>query len=204
MEALADVSALEARFRTLTSEETIRANALLADASARVRAWTRQDFSVATDDQVVLRSDGDGLVLPQRPVISVASVVAVGSNGLPDITLAGWVFDGLDRVVLAGTGTVINMPEWFEADRFAGAYRVTYTHGHDEVPGDVIAVVCAMVLRCLSAPTMFGGVTGETIGPYSYRMESAGGGTAVRLTEDDKRDLRGYRREAGMSRMRLG
>ncbi|MFD1277459.1 hypothetical protein ACFQ51_52850 [Streptomyces kaempferi] len=61
-----------------------------------------------------------------------------------------------------------------------------------------------MALRTLTSPTMAGGVTGETIGPYSYRTDGAGVGTAVAMTDDDRKmlELAGYRRKAGMAMVR--
>ena len=61
-----------------------------------------------------------------------------------------------------------------------------------------------MVLRTLTAPTMAGGVTGETIGPYSYRTDGSGVGTAVVMTDEDRKELAeaGYRPKAAMSMVR--
>lgn len=190
--------------RPLTPGEAGRAEALLADASALVRSYTKQDFARVDDDVVVRRAQQGEIRLPQRPVIDVTAVVAIGAGGAPDLAVTGWQWDGLDIVRTIADSPAINLPElWYEdnLDAYPGTYRVTYSHGDAEAPGDVIAVVCRMVLRTLTAPTMAGGVTGETIGPYTYRTDGSGAGTGVMLTDEDRKmlDLAGYRPKAGMS-----
>lgn len=195
MSALASSTDLEARLgRTLTAEEAARADALLADASALVRSYTGQDFTVTVDDEVVLRGQNGLITLPQRPVTGVSSVVAVGGDGLPDVPLVDWIWDGLDTVRVGEGSFVINLPAiWWDDDGYPGTYRVTYSHGYGQVPADVVAVVCGMVLRTLTAPTMAGGVRSETIGSYSYQLDAAGTGLSVTLSQDDRKTLARYR-----------
>lgn len=209
MVALADIPALEARLgRPLTSDEAARAEALLDDASALVRSYTGQDFTRVDDETVVLRAQQGEIRLPQRPVIDVTAVVAIGAGGAPDVPVVGWAWDGLDIIRAITDSPIINLPEqWYEDDdgAYPGTYRVTYSHGDAaSVPLEVVAVVARMVLRTLTAPTVAGGVTGETIGPYSYRTDGSGVGTAVVMTAEDERmlALAGYRRKAGTSMMR--
>lgn len=207
MDALADLTAVEARLgRPLTGLEADRATALLADASALVRSYTLQDFQRVDHETVVVRGQQGEIRLPQRPVIDVTVVVAIGAGGAPDIPVVGWQWDGLDIIRTAPNSPIINLPElWYEDDvvAYPSTYRVTYSHGAAMVPPDVVAVVASMVLRTLTAPTLAGGVTGETIGPYSYRTDGSGVGTAVVMTETDRRVLARYRRKQGMSMMRF-
>lgn len=208
MAALAELTDLEARLgRPLTPGEASRAQSLLEDASALVRSYTKQDFTRVDDDTVVRRAQQGEIRLPKRPVIDVTAVVAVGAGGAPDIAVVGWQWDGLDIVRTIPDTPVINLPELFyeeDLDAYPGTYRVTYSHGDAQVPEVAIAVVCRMVLRTLTAPTMAGGVTSETIGPYSYRTDGSSAGTAVTMTEEDEKmlSLAGYRRKAGTSTMR--
>ncbi|MGH3878063.1 MAG: hypothetical protein ACRDSK_13620 [Actinophytocola sp.] len=189
--------------RALTTAEQERAPALLRAASAKARRYARQLFTKVTDDVVVLVADGGRLVLPQRPVTAVTAVKAVGAAGAPDLTVTGWSWDQLDVINLSTASWIINMPEdWEDVDRYPGTYRVTYSHGYEPIPDDVISVVAGAVLRTLSAPTTAGDVVGETIGAYSYRLASANGGVTVRLTDEDKADLRHYRRPGASLRMR--
>jgi len=193
--------------RPLTAAEEARAQALLADASAKVRSYTKQKFTRVDDETLVVRAQQGEIRLPQRPVLEVTAVVAVGAGGAPDLPVVGWQWDGLDIVRTATDSPSINMPElWYDedVDAYPGTYRVTYSHGDAAVPDDVVGIVARMVLRTLTAPTVAGGVTGETIGPYSYRTDGSGIGTAVAMTDDDRRELddAGYRPKAGMSMVR--
>lgn len=199
MPPLASPSDLENRLgRELTEAEEARADALLADASALVTSYTGRSFEHVDDDEQTLRVIGGRITLPSTPVTAVTRVQAVsGRDDLPDITLADWVWDGIDSIRV-GEGTyIINLPEvWWDDDGYPGTYRVTYSHGYQDVPGDVVAVVCGMVLRTLTAPTMAGGVTSETIGSYSYRLDAPGAGLMVMMSPDDRRVLDRYRRTA--------
>lgn len=208
MDPLASLTDLSDRLgRPLTATEEARGQALLADASALVRTFTGQDFTRTDDETVVMRAQQGEIRLPKRPVIDVTAVVAVGAGGAPDLPVTGWQWDGIDIVRTASDSPSINMPElWYEdeAESYPGTYRVTYSHGDAAVPADVVAIVARMALRTMTAPTMAGGLTGETIGPYSYRTDGSGVGTAVVMTDDDRKmlELAGYRRKVGMSMVR--
>lgn len=207
MATLATKADLVARLgRDFTCEEDGRLDALLADASALVRAYTGQDFTETDDAQATMRAQAGLIRLPQRPVTGVSSVVAIGGNGVPDLTLTDWWWDGLDLIRIGAGEYVINLPEqwWDDEDGYPGTFRVTYSYGYATPPADVVAVVCGMVLRTLTAPTSVGGVTSETIGPYSYRLESAGVGTAVSLGDMERKTLSRYRKTTGMISVRVG
>ncbi|MBX5463805.1 MAG: hypothetical protein IRZ28_22295 [Steroidobacteraceae bacterium] len=185
--------------RDLTAEEEARADTLLADASALVRSYTGRSFEHVVDDEQVLRVVGGRIKLPRTPVTAVTRVQAVsGRDGVPDITIVDWAWDKRDTIRIGDDGTcVINLPEeWRDDDGFPDTYRVTYSHGYETVPADVVAVVCGMVLRTLTAPTMAGGVVSESIGSYSYRLEAPGTGLSVMLSPEDRRVLDRYRRTA--------
>lgn len=208
MDPLASLTDLSDRLgRPLTSGEEARAQALLLDASAKVRSYTKQNFTRTDNEIVVVRAQQGEIRLPQRPVLDVTSVVAIGAGGAPDLPVVGWQWDGLDIVRTCVDSPVINLPElWYEDDveAYPGTYRVTYSHGEAQIPDVIVGIVARIVLRTLTAPTMAGGVTGETIGPYSYRTDGSGIGTAVVMTDEDRRELAdaGYRPKAGMSMVR--
>ncbi|MFF6847152.1 MULTISPECIES: hypothetical protein [Streptomyces] len=173
-----------------------------------MRSYTGQTFTRTNDETITARAQQGEIRLPQRPVIDVTEVVAIGAGGAPDLPVVGWQWDGLDIVRTCTESPIINLPElWREEDidSYPGTYRVTYSHGVTQVPPNVIAVVARMVLRTLTAPTVAGGVVGETIGPYSYRTDGSGVGTAVVMTDEDRQmlALAGYRRKAGMSMVRF-
>lgn len=198
MSALASPADLTARLgRDLTEQEAARAEALLTDASAVVRAYTRQDFELHTDDEVVLRATGGRISLPGRPVQGVTRVEVIGgSEALPDFTLADWLFDGIDTVRVGEGAAVINLPEaWWDDDGYPGTYRVTYTHGYAEAPADVLSVVCGVVLRVLTNPS---GYRSETVGSYSvtYAVPATGEQLGTNLTRYEMKMLDRYRRKA--------
>ena len=199
--ALADIADLEARLgRKITNPaEITQAQAFLADASAKVSSYTRQEFALITGDEVVLRPVGTLLRLPERPVVAVTSVTAIGCDGQAEFPLAGYCWDGSDLIDLAGwSGAVINYPDWWDDAGGSDSYRVIYDHGYAVIPVAVIAVVCGMVNRVLSSPSPVEGMVTEKIGQYSYGLQQGAGanGLTVRLTDDDKHALARYRRTA--------
>ena len=208
---LATTTDLEDRLgRSLTDVEARKAPALLRDASAKVRAYTRQDFDLTLGDVAVLRPVGTELRLPQRPVLDVTAVVAVGgAPGIPDLPLSGWTWDGLDIVDIAGldSNVWVSLPAWWEDHGTRpNTYRVTWDHGYPVTPDDVVEVVCSMINRVLLAPTPVEGMNREQIGQYGYGMAGGGGspGVRVRLTQEDRDALAdaGYRRRSGTIQMR--
>lgn len=194
---LASVDDVASRLgRDVTEQEAIRLGPLLADASAQVRRYCRRDFLMHTAETQILHGYDSEIYLPGRPVVSVQSVVAIGGGqGLPDVPIPWFTFDGIDTIRLAPGSAIINLPEaWIlGADSYPGTYRVTYTWGDAEVPDDVAMVAANAALAVLTAPTAAAGVVGESIGPYSYRLERAGGGVAVALSQADLAQLKDYR-----------
>lgn len=212
MASLATQADLEARLgRGLTTAEQARVEALLDDASALIRAYTRQDFDQTAGDEIVLRPVGSRLRLPQRPVTAVTSVVALGGGVIPDLTLpAGtWTWDGVDLVDVwpLDSRVWVSLPEaWSDAGWPVDTYRVTYSHGYAQVPADVVAVVCGMVNRVLLSPSLVEGLVQERIGQYSYQLQQGVGasGASVRLTDVDRAALARYRRMSGTIQTRAG
>lgn len=199
MGPLATVDDLEARLgRDLTAEEAGRADALLADASALVRGYVRQHLAPpVSGDQVVLRPVGTVVRLPQRPVTAVTAVAAVGADGVTVGELSGWSWDGRDLVDLACATPAGLWPSDWRA-RLPDSYCITYDHGYAEVPADVVAVVCAMTLRTLLAPSPVAGMVSERIGQYIYQLQQGTGsvGATVLMTGADRDALSRYRRTA--------
>ena len=164
--------------------ETAAAELALASASAVIRRWTRQNITRVTNDVAQLRIiDCDALVLPQRPVVSVAEVKV---NAL---ILNDWVLSG-DR--LLRTGGWRRLPGT-TAYPDPGLVRVTYTHGWDEVPDDVRTVCLDLASASLANPSM---LRQETIDDYSrtFAAETLGVGG---LSVAHKELLSAYRRRIG-------
>lgn len=209
--AYATVEDIEARLgRELTDAEEARAEALLTDASALVESFTNRRFGRLDGDTVTLRADGVWLRLPSPPVHAVHSVTAVGGSiGLPDLPLALWAFDGVDKIDVAGafSDQIVNLPSGWRRAGYGTTltYRVVYDHGFDEIPEDIRYVVCSMVIRTLTSPAgVVDGLVSENIGQYSYQMQQGQGsaGASVRLTRADEGVLRRYRRRASTIHIR--
>lgn len=200
---LAQLSDISDRLPAAVSIETQRATALIADASAVVRSFSRQQFTTS-QSTVRVRPIGGRLRLPQRPVVSVDNLALRLQNNAAPVPFPGWWWDGSDEVQLATGDLVVNL-----AEELAGALslqtpvcEVTYTHGWAQVPADVVAVVCSMVTRTLTAPGL-GGVISEGVGEYTYRLSDAAAQGPVTLTEAEKEVLRPYKpRKAATAELR--
>lgn len=146
-------------------------DALLARASAAFRGATRQHISRVVDDTVTLDADGSwALLLPERPVTSVASVVVDG------VTLT----EGTDYEWSAA-GVLKRLGSW------PAKYRsvvVTYTHGYDPVPEDVQEAVAE---RAALAFTRRPGVLNLQLGATSVGFDKPG------ATEDWAQAVARYR-----------
>ncbi|HEY1395023.1 hypothetical protein [Roseateles sp.] len=212
MASLATVADLEARIgRTLTTTEAARAEALLADASGLIRGYTRQHFEQVEDDVVQLTAAGSFIRLPQRPVTAVSSVVAISYAPVPDLTLpeGTWGWDGIDLIEVypAASDVWVSLPESLYDAAGPGTFRITYDHGYADIPADVVAVCCRMVLSVLLAPTMAEGLVQERVGQYAYQYGQAAGqaspGATVRLSDADRDDLARYKRTSGTIAVRV-
>lgn len=197
--------------RDLTDAEAVKAEPLLRDASALVRRYCRRDFLYHVSEVLPALYGRDGEIkITQRPVISVQSVVARGSDNaalsLPDLPVPWWTFDGVDRIILdPGWGAIINLPElWWTSELYPGTFDVTCTFGEPLVPDDVVAVTANECIGVLTAPSQAAGLVGEQIGPYSWRAERTGGGVMVALSQAGIAALKDYRGTEGtiMSRLR--
>lgn len=207
MADLATTEDLEARLgRELTPDEAARAPALLADASALMRAFTGQDFEPVAGDVIILRPVGSMLRLPQRPVTAVTSVAAVGPDGSTIGSLSGWTWDGRDKIDLTCAERAGSWPvNW--RDPLPDTYQVNYDHGETPIPAIVVATVCAMVLRTLLSPSMTAGMVAERIGAYNYQLQQGAGaaGASVTMTEADEKAVRRYGpRRAGTIQVEAG
>jgi hypothetical protein len=192
--------------RALSPAETTRVPALIGDATSQIVRHCRKDFQWHPNDVLQIPGDGSTIKLPYRPVVSVSSVVAIsGRADIPNIPVTWWVFDGVDEISIAESTAsgVINLPEaWYDFGAFPGTYQVTYSHGYQTVPDEVVMVAANAVIGVLLAPTMAAGVIGETVGAYSYRMERSGGGLAVALNAGDLAILDDYRDKTGSQKLR--
>jgi len=171
LSTLAQITDVEARIgRAVVDEERVQVQVMLEDASAVVRNYTRRDFtqSQTTD---VFRASGEAVKLTNRPVISVEAISAIGLGGIRT-ALPTWFFDGHDKIWVAGGPAlyVINLPEaLYDLGQDTQLVEVTYTHGYDVIPADIVAVVAGMVVRTQILPGR-GYLAAETVGDDSYRI----------------------------------
>jgi hypothetical protein len=175
---------------------TTRAEALLEQAARRIRAYTRRTFVKVTDDVIVIRSVGSKVRLPQTPVIAVTAVKLIDylGNRYPIPTYG---FDAIDTVDLAFYDLVLNLPTILAFNTtWNGSVEITYSHGYDTVPEDIVALNAELVARILNSPLNgMSGVRSSTTGPYSVTVDpTTGGGGIITLTDDDKAMLGRFKR----------
>ncbi len=193
LDPLATVDDLEARLgRSLDDTETIQAEALLAGASARVRTYTGQDFTAVEGDVVQVKARNGVARLPQRPVTAVSAVADLSAN---DVSYT-WLND--DRIQVGPTSL-----NWFEVEPWRNTVpdlRVTYDHGYEEIPGDIVDVVCSMVARSLARGPDSGAIQSESIAGYSYSIGASAAAGSVGLLNDERAALDVYRRRGPVIR----
>lgn len=174
----------------------------LRRASARVRRYTRQDITFVADDTVELSGGERVLRLPQYPLL------VDGGHPLTVVEVAE--VDGIEWTAVEhrdysrlGNELTRSYP-WQAPSRLMGwpwnrpqgvwapKVRVTYSHGYDEVPDDIVDVVLDLATMNLSNP---GNLREVAIDDYRqvFASESIGG---ARLSRSHKEDLRSYRRPA--------
>ena len=195
MAALATVADLTARLgRSLDETEELRAEALLDGASARVRAYTGQQFEQATTtDRIQVRN---GRVrLPQRPVTAVSAIADTDGNDVEFTWHAG------NYLTLSALGSIVR----FDLEPYSNGgptwVDVTYTHGYAAIPDDVVEVVCQMVLRAFGQSPETTGYSSESVDDYSYSIGPAAAAGAVGMLNDERAALDIYRRVGGTIRV---
>lgn len=195
--------------RALTTDQTTFGTRLLDLASGVVRSYTRQFISKVVDDVVTLPGNwGNTLELPQRPVSAVSSVVMNGA------TMPNTQWKLVEGNLFLGTGAFLpdygstiwgGSALWGPAGSNQGPQAVgntwqgptaqitvTYTHGFDTTPQDIVNIVAGLVANQLNAEV---GIQSEAIGSYKvvYARQGAAG---MSLSDEDKAVLNLYRKRA--------
>jgi len=160
---------------TFTTAEEDRADTLLTLATALIQSETQQTISLVTDDVLARPSEaGNRVRLPQRPVVSVASVTLTPQTGTPTTLDSNTYY--LDGDELVRASFPIQYQQFF-ADWTRGwlgplyTLTVTYTHGWAVIPAVVKGACLEMVARCFVNPgaviqSSIAGVT-DVYAPYS-------------------------------------
>lgn len=177
--ALATVDELAAWMQREPDELPAGAALVLDAASAIVRSEARQRFTRGTTT-VALVPRGQALSLPQRPVVSVELVRAVGRALRPD-EYRVW----RDELWLGSLGS--------------GPVVVTYTHGYATVPADVRAIVLTLAGRVLNNPS---DLRQESVGSVSVTYAAETIGASLAPIERDQ--LARYRSRAAVVQLDKG
>lgn len=177
---------------TLTDDEVTRAEALLTMASGQILDEANgQKIELVTDD--VLTRAGttdDRILLPQRPVVSVSSVMLDGTE-IGDWYLVGnTLFRKSTLLTLLG---VLDGPYLLGSAYFGRpdqTLEITYSHGYadEDIPETVRTVCKEMVVRVWINP---GSVARETIGDTTTTYDNMRfSPTGLLMTTDEKKAIR--------------
>src|SRR5215831_16639746 len=210
--SLATQADIEARLgRTLNPTEAARVNALLADASAIIRRYCREDFLWHANDTIVTTSDGGVINMGMwKPITAITSVTALsGFPSVPDLPVTWYVFDDIAEINIPAPqyAGIINLPEvWYEETFWWGnSFKIAGSHGYQQTPDDVMSVLCPAIVSELSTPTQSATRMSESIGAYSYSMRrTSGAGLSAALTDAGmKTVLSDYRQTRGTMKVRM-
>jgi hypothetical protein len=200
VDPLATVDDLDARLgRTLTGVDADRANQLLRDASGAFRRAAGQQISAGSSTArlrpmfagpIRAARTWDAFVrLRQRPATAVASVIDAAGNPVE----FEWLGD--DRVAVTTRASSSTFDE-VDGNAYGVLVDVTYSHGYDEIPDDVVAVVCQMVGRALAVTPDKTAYFQRSIDNYAETLGSAAAGGAVGMLPAELKFARTFRRTA--------
>lgn len=144
-------------------------DAWFARASARVRRFLGQQTVTPASSTTRLSGSGPWL-LPQRPVVSVESVMDSASAAVE------FELDG----------------PWLIAAE-CGPLTVAYTHGYDPLPDGLIELVCAVAARLSGVPdAVASGARTEQAGAEAVTWGVEAFNTASGLTAGEEKALRDF------------
>jgi hypothetical protein len=196
--------------RALTQVEEARIDALLADGSALVRRYCRQDFLKETGLTETFVADAGEIRLSNRPVNAVNSVTWISGNPalLGNFAISWYIFDGIDKITIPSPyeSGIINLPYmWYMTAWYSDSYAVQYDYGYANPPNEAVAVLCTAIISELATPTMSATLQSESIGAYSYSMRrtSGAGLNAALMDAGMATALKDFRRPAGTIALRL-
>jgi hypothetical protein len=174
MTAFATTDDLAARLGiTLTADEITRAQVLLDIVTGEIEDEADQQISLVTDDVLELPGTTDDRIeLPQRPVVSVASVTV---DGQPLVEGTDWYLEGDTIIRIATPLTIITGADAVYYDDIRQfpfgigfgwpkqTIAITYTHGYaaDSIPQTLKTICLEATVRAWVNP---GSVARETIG----------------------------------------
>lgn len=135
----------------------------LLTASAGIRNYCRQYISYVEDDEIVLDTTFNGrhLFLPELPVISVSAVI---ENSVELVVTTDY-----EPMLRRGILSRVRRP-WYLGGQ---VIAVTYTHGYEVIPDDIVAVTARAASRLYQAGLRSAetegvpGVISKTLGDFS-------------------------------------
>ncbi|WP_424216029.1 hypothetical protein ACN20G_28185 (plasmid) [Streptomyces sp. BI20] len=129
--------------------------ALLDRASTRIRRAAGQPIT-RRSSTARLAVDEHRVKLVAPPVVEVTRVEYIDDTGLP-VALTGWRWDGADRLTLPDRPALL-----------VRLVEVTYTHGFDPIPDELVDLCCAVASRLADTPAgMEAGIRQQSIDNYS-------------------------------------
>lgn len=164
--------------RTFTEQERGQAEGYLDAASGTLRRLTNQTLTFAESIEVHDGWSAPLLQLRELPVVEVTEIQADGEVLDPDTYRIDYEAGCLWR----GWG--------WRAGRQGIA--VLYSHGWEEMPAELVLVVCNMVQRAMAVPAA-GDFQSESLGPYRYDRGNLAGLGAIGLTTAEASLIERYR-----------
>jgi len=172
----------------------------LETASQAIRDWLDQRVEYVEDEEIVMWGNGLRLMtLPEMPIVSITEVLPESAEDPLDAS--DYEIEG--RSGLRRLGNFC----WAIGER----YHITYSHGYAVKPADVLAGAPLLPStireatiqlagdRLLSVGVGGGGVVSETIGIYTYKVDSdTSSGESLAVSGDMKLLLERYR-QAGVA-----
>lgn len=147
---------------------------LAASAAARVRSYCGWHIAPRITETITI--NGAGRLLP-LPTLMLVDVQAVSTDGTDiDVLHCWWTEDGLLR-----------LPFQAAKDR---PMEITFTHGYESAPEDIISVVAGLVSRATSNPQAANQIAN---GPFSVGYGSDTSAPAAGLTFHQRSALDPYR-----------
>ncbi|MDT7847196.1 hypothetical protein [Streptomyces justiciae] len=175
------------------------AQLVLRLASGAIRNRTKQTISFVADDTVTLTGGERVLALPQRPLfvdadhpLTVVEIVDGSGLEVPAVEGRDFVIMGseLHRGESWPASRLMGWPRRWPTGIWADRVRVTYSHGHQEIPDDIVGICLDLAAATVSNPNR---LRSETAGQTSvvHTVETFGTGS---LTSDHEKLLRKYMR----------
>lgn len=175
-------------------------------ASAAVRRHSKQTISFVTGDSITVMGGEQVLKLPQRPVVVDAHnpltvVEVVDGSGLEIPALEGRDFLRYGAELHRGAGwptsRLQGWPRRGPTGIWADRVRVTYSHGYQEIPDEIVGIVLDLASASLSNPRR---IRSEASGAVSvtYTVETFGTGS---LTADHRSILKDFKRSTRSVRL---